>query len=337
MPNERMSVSNRSVPLIMRMRFPTISLVCLLVIVAGLSRSPANAAERNHLLMVQPLRNHPVTRIMQAGFLNRCRELGDACEVVGNASATSLDVSATIALAEAALARQRFSAVGVFALDQSIYPFISKLSREGLPVVTWHVVPPVGTVPGLSAATGEDVTQVGYDVATAMGQKLAGVGAVAITQGSFNVEENTKAAAFARSMRERFPKMKLLEPQLEGFEPSTAKSKAISLLQGHPEITGVFSTTGNGAQTWAGAARAVDRKLVIIGMDYIRQNLDLVRAGEVYGLVAQPLYEEGARAAELASALARGTRVSYVNVLPAKVITVNDLQMYYAILAKAQQ
>lgn len=321
----------------MRIRFLIVILVSVSAIITAVAQSPATAAENNHLLMVQPLRNHPVTRIMQAGFLNRCRELGWVCEVVGNASATSLDVSATIPLAESALARQRFGAVGVFALDQSIYPFIYKLSREGLPVVTWHVLPPVGTVPGLTAATGEDVNQVGVNAATALGQRLGGVGVVAITQGSFNVEENTKAAAFARSMQEHFPKIKLLQPQLEGYEPSSAKGKAISLLQGHPEVTGVFSTTGNGAQTWAGAARTEDRKLVIIGMDYIRQNLDLVRAGEVYGLVAQPLYEEGARAAELASALAQGKTVSYMNVLPAKVITATDLEPYYAILKKAHQ
>jgi ribose transport system substrate-binding protein len=274
---------------------------------------------------------------MQAGFLHRCRELGDVCEVVGNASATSLDVAATIPLAEAALSRGHFAAVGVFALDPSIYPFINKLSREGTPVVTWHVIPPQGSVPGLSAAAGEDVARVGMDAAMALGQKLGGVGVVAVTEGSFNVEENTKAAAFSRSMQEKFPKIKLLAPQLEGFEPSAAKSKAISLLQAHPDITGVFSTTGNGAQTWAGAARTAGRKVAIVAMDYIRQNLDLVKAGEVYGLVAQPLYEEGARAAELASALARGEKVSYINILPAKVITSTDLEPYYAILDAAKQ
>jgi hypothetical protein len=37
-------------------------------------------------------------------------------------------------------------------------------------------------------------------------------------------------------------------------------------------------------------------------MDYVRRNLDLVKAGEVYGLVAQPLYED------LAAALAKGKK-----------------------------
>jgi len=299
------------------------------------SVKPLNAAQS--LLWVHPLRDHPVCKIMQAGFLDRCRQLGLSCEVVGNASATTLDVAATIPLAEAALSRRPFGAVGVLALDTSIYPFIEKLSREGRPVVTWHELPTPNEIKGLSAATGEDLSQVGEEAALAVGEKLGGQGVVAVTQGSFNVEENTKAAFFKQGMAQHFPKIRVLEPQLEGFEPTAAKARAISLLQGHPDITGVFSTTGNGAQTWAGAARTADRKLIIIGMDYIRANLDLIKSGEVYGVVAQPLYEEGSKAADLLAALARGEKVPFRNPLPAKVITAADLDRYYALLDKAKQ
>jgi ribose transport system substrate-binding protein len=321
----------------MKPHFLAVIAIAGMATLAELSSSVASASDAKRLLMIQPMRNHPVSKLMQTGFLDRCRELGYICEVVGNPSATSLDISATIPLAEAALARETFGGVGVFALDPSIYPFIYKLSRERLPVVTWHALPPEGTVPGLLAATGEDVNQTGADAAVYLGTKLGGTGVVGITEGSFNVEENSKAAAFTRSMHERFPQIRVLAPQLEGFEPSVAKGKAINLLQGHPEITGIFSTTGNGAQTWAGAARTTQRKLVIIGMDYIRPNLDLVKAGEVYGLVAQPIYEEGSRAAELAATLAQGKTVPYMNVLPAKIITASDLAPYYAILDKAKQ
>jgi ribose transport system substrate-binding protein len=299
------------------------------------------AVERSNasrsLLFVQPLRDHPVCKIMAAGFLNRCQELGYHCEVVGNASATNLDVAATIPLAEAALARRDFGAVGVFALDTSIYPFIQRLSEEKLPVVTWHVLPEQGTVRGLVAATGQDIAQVGEEAGIAMGERLGGRGVVAITQGSFNTEENTKAAAFRSALAMRYPGIIVLEPQLEGFEPTAAKSKAISILQGNTAVNAVLSTTVHVAQNCAGAARAAGREVVIIGMDYIRANLDLVKTGEVYGIVAQPLYEEGAKTADLLAALTRGEKVPYRNPLPAKVITASDVEPYYAFLQKAQQ
>ncbi|HLA70683.1 MAG TPA: sugar ABC transporter substrate-binding protein [Steroidobacteraceae bacterium] len=289
------------------------------------------------ILWVQPLRDHPVHKLMQAGFLQRCREAGYTCDIVGNPSATNFDVSATIVLADAALARRQYSALAIYSPDPAIYPYIAKRAREGFPVVTWHRLPDAGEVPGLSAAAGHDVTQAATDAALAMGKALGGTGAIAVTQGSFNALENRMAADFAAQVRKTFPAITLLDPQLEGFEPSGAKAKAIALLQGNPQLTGAFSTTGNGAETWAGAARTTHRDVKIISMDYTRQNLDLVKAGAVYAIVAQPLYEEGAAVADLGAKLARHETVPLRNVLPAKIVTAADLAPYYQILSAAGQ
>ena len=213
-------------------------------------------------------------------------------------------MSATIPLADAALARHKYSAIAVYTPDPAIYPYVAKRAREGFPIVTWHRLPEQGSVPGLTAAVGHDVAQAASDAALAMGKVLDGKGTIAVTQGSFNAEENQMAADFAAVIAKNFPTIQLLAPQLEGFEPSAAKAKAIALLQGNPAITGAFSTTGNGAETWSGAARTAHRRISIISMDYTRQNLDLVKSGEVYAIVAQPLYEEGAAVADLAGQLA---------------------------------
>nr|MBA3325826.1 substrate-binding domain-containing protein [Paracoccaceae bacterium] len=297
-----------------------------------LGSSGATVAAEKALLWVQPMRDHPVHRLMQAGFLAKCAELGYTCEVVGNPSATNYDVAASIPLAEAALARTEFGAVAVYGPGPEIYPYIGKLGGEGIPVVTWHVLPPEGSVAGLKAATGEDIPAAGANAAIAMGEKLGGKGVVALTQGSINDTENAMSGAFRETMAAKFPDVTILETQLEGFEPSAAEAKAVGVLQGNPEVVGAFSTTGNGIQTWSGAARKADREVVIIGMDYIRQNLDIIKAGDAYGLVAQPLYEEGAKTAELAAAMAEGKEVPYLNPLPADVITADGLDPYYKIL-----
>jgi len=288
-----------------------------------------------NLLWVHPMKDHPVHRLMQAGFLNRCKELGYHCEVVGNPSATAADVSATIPLAEAALSRTRFDGVAVYGIYAAIHPYISKLSQEGLPVVVWHVLPEEGSVPGLKAAVAHDIAEAGANAAIAMGEKLGGQGSVAVTLGSSNETENAMASAFRSTMAERYPDIKVLADQIEGYEPSAAEAKAIAILQGNPDVVGAFSTTGNGNQTWAGAARKTGRNVIDIGMDYIRQNLDLIKSGQSYGLVAQPLYEESAKVAELLGALAQGETVPYRNVLPSRVITADDLDPYYQILESA--
>ena len=55
-------------------------------------------------------------------------------------------------------------------------------------------------------------------------------------------------------------------------------------------------------------------------MDYTRPNLDLVKEGKVYGLVAQPLYEEFYRRAELLVKAIDGETIEYRNLLPAPII-----------------
>ena len=306
-------------------------------LLASFGTAGAGYAQEVNLLWVQAMKDHPVHRLMQAGFLDKCKELGYTCEVVGDPSATNWDIPATLPLAEAALSRTKFNAVGVYGPDPAIYSYITKLAKEGLPVVTWHVLPPEGTVDGLKAAAAQDIAAAGTNAAIAIGDKLGGKGTVALTQGASNDTENAMSDAFRKTIAEKYPDINVLETQMEGFEPSAAEGKAIAILQGNPDVTAAFGTTGNSIQTWSGAARKAGRDVVIIGMDYIRQNLDLVKSGAAYGIVAQPLYEESAKVAELLGALAKGETVEYMNVLPSKVITAADLDPYYAMLESAGQ
>jgi ribose transport system substrate-binding protein len=318
----------------MKARLGKATLIAALAVMAATGW--AQALEKK-LLWVQPMRDHPVHRLMQQGFLDKCKELGYTCEIVGNPSATNWDVAGTLPLAEAAIARTKFDAIGVYGPDPAIFPFISKLAGEGFPIVTWHVLPPEGTVPGLKAATGEDIANAGTNAAVAIGDKLGGKGTVALTQGASNDTENAMSDAFRKTIAAKYPGIKVLDTQMEGFEPSAAEGKAVAILQGNPDVNAAFSTTGNGIQTWSGAARKAGRDVVIIGMDYIRQNLDIVKAGGAYGIVAQPLYEESAKTAELLAALAEGKTVPYLSPLPAAVITAKDLDKYYKILDAAGQ
>lgn len=307
------------------------------VLAAALGTASIGRAAEVHLLWVQPMKDHPVHRLMQAGFLDKCKELGYVCEVVGDPSATNWDIPATLPLAEATIARTKYDAIGVYGPDPAIYSYITKLSKEGFQVVTWHVLPPEGTVEGLKSATGEDIPNAGENAAIAIGERLGGKGTVALTQGASNATENAMSDAFRKAIAAKYPDIKVLDTQMEGFERSAAEAMAVAILQGNPDVTAAFGTTGNSIQTWSGAARTAGREVVIIGMDYIRQNLDLVKSGAAYGIVAQPLYEESAKVAELLGDLAQGKTVPYLNPLPAKVITAADLDPYYKMLDSAGQ
>jgi ribose transport system substrate-binding protein len=295
------------------------------------SAGSGGGGSKGKLLWVQPLRNNPVHRIMQGGFLSECKKLGYSCEIVGS---EELDMPATAPLVDAVLSKGGVKAMGVYAYDPSTYPFIAKWGKDS-PIVSWHIPVPEGDAPGLKAVTGCVPTDYAKNAAVAIGKKLGGKGTVAITEGSFNTVENLVAKTFTDTMKAQFPNVKVLKPQVEGFDAPAAKAKAVSILQSDKSINAAFSTTGGGPVTWAGAQQASGRKLTIIGMDYVQQNLDLVKSGEVYAVVGQPLFQEGAKTADLLADLASGKSVSYQNPLPAEIITKDLAPKYDALLAQA--
>jgi ribose transport system substrate-binding protein len=291
------------------------------------------AGDKGKLLWVQPMRNHPVHRIMQGGFLSECRKLGYECEIVGS---EQLDMPSTAPLADAVLAKGGIKAIGVYAYDPSTYPFIARWGKD-YPIVSWHIPVREGEAPGLKAVTGTVPTDYAVESARAIGREIGCKGTVAVTEGSFNTVENLVARVFTETMADECPDVKVLKPQEEGFDVPAAKAKAVSILQANPDTNAAFSTTGGGPVTWAGAADQAGKRLTIIGMDYVRQNLDLVKAGRVFAVVGQPLFEEGAKTADLLDQLVAGEAVSYDNPLPATIITRDQVARFEAMLDEADE
>ncbi|HWQ84705.1 MAG TPA: hypothetical protein VN363_09070, partial [Anaerolineales bacterium] len=56
----------------------------------------------------------------------------------------------------------------------------------------------------------------------------------------------------------------------------------------------------------------------------------------VYGLVAQPLYEEFYASVELVAKAINGEAIEYLNLLPAPVIMEADLESYYGFNDRAE-
>ncbi len=285
------------------------------------------------LYWVQPLKGHPVHQLTQIGFREGCRQLGYQSEVIGTDTA---DVAGTIALAEQALARGDASGMAIWTGDPAFNPFIEKAAGAGVPIVLPHFPVPEGSVPGATGVISCDPAAYAREAARFMGKEMGGKGAVAITQGSFNTTENTVAAEFRKAMAKDYPGVRVLEPQQEGFDASQAIAKAVAILQAHPEVTAALSTTGGGPTTWAGAQKDAGRKIIAVGMDYTRVNLDLVKNGEIRAVIGQPLWDESVGAAGLLDKAAKKQKIPWWTVLKAPVITKADLDPYYKILDRVE-
>ena len=282
---------------------------------------------------VQPLKGHPVHQMTQIAFREGCRKLGYRCQIIGT---ETLDIAGTIALAEQALATGNAKGMAIWTGSPAWNPLIEKVGEAGIPVVLPHFPVDEGTVPGATGIISCDPADYATEAAQEIGKAIGGKGAVAVTQGSFNTTENMVAEVFTKTMREQYPEVKVLDPEEEGFDAPKAISKAVFLLQAHPDIVAAISTTGGGPTTWAGGQRETGREIVVVGMDYTRINLDLVKNGEIHAVIGQPLWSESFGAAELLDKAVRGEEIPWWTKLPAPLITQDKLAHYDKLLDKVE-
>lgn len=280
-------------------------------------------------------RQHPVVRIMMAGFFQACADYGLDCK---DAGVDGDDTAGVIRKMEEA------TALGSSGVLHTIYDpafFQSALDgiNAGIPVVNGHFPYPEGEIPGMLAYAAPDNKDYSMRAAKAIAEKIDCKGPVGVSQGGLNDGENTVYETFKATLEETCPGIVVVGPAIEGYDKVAAIAAVTAFLQGNPELTAGFSTTGGGAAAWAGALDDLGRKpgeVVVGGMDYSRENLDLVKNGKVYLLVGQPLFEEMYYGVQLLVTHMMGYPVPYANTLPAPLITKDNVDGFYQYLDKAE-
>ncbi len=175
----------------------------------------------------------------------------------------------------------------------------------------------------------------GYEAGKVLGEAVGGKGTIAITQNTFNDGENQATEGFTKAIKEFYPDIKLLEPQVESADVTTGIGVATSIIQANfSELVGAFGTTGTSPQSWSTAAANTGWTGKIIGMDATSANLDILAAGGCYGLVAQPMFDAWAEGAQHLDAFLRGNGDSYEfeNFVESPVIFADDVEQYRDLL-----
>jgi ribose transport system substrate-binding protein len=306
-------------------------LAMLSLMLVGVAK-PANAAPvTGKFYWVQNTAWHPVHQLTQLSFLLGCTEQKLDC-ALATTDDTSLEALIAVGLQTVARPDVKGIAVWCCGLPQ-LKPVVEAAKAKGIPVAMLHGPTPEGSFPDNMVVIAADTTKYPDPIAKAMCDQLKDkTGTVAITQNNYNPTEDMVAKVFAEGMKKYCPNLKVLAPELEGPEPTKAIAVAVSIMQANPDIVAGFSTTGGGPTTWAGAQKETGVKIVAVGMDYTRVNLDLVKSGQIYGVVAQPLYEESYAAGVILSKMASGEKVPYWSVLEAPLVTKDNLDAYYKIL-----
>ena len=293
---------------------------------------------KGKFVWVQSSAWHPVHQYTQQGFLAGCEAQGLDCEL---ATTDENTLDALVALADQTVSRPDVKGVAMWFGGLPVAkPIIEKAKANGIAVVLPHFPVEEGFFADNAVQIAADTTKYPDPVAKAMCDELKSQGitegSVAITENNHNATEDMVAQVFADGMEKYCPDLTILPVELEGPEPTQAIAVATSIMQANPDLVAALSTTGGGPTTWAGAQSETGKQIVAVGMDTTRVNLDLVTNGEVWGLVAQPLYDETFGSAELLYKMANGEDVPYWTVLEAPLVTKDNTQYFYDLLAQVE-
>jgi len=270
---------------------------------------------------------------MQSGFVDAARKMGYPYYIYAPDDA---DTARAYQLAEAGVVQHSIVGMLQYIFDEGTAVYIQKWADMGIAVTSAHTFiddEDKDLWPGLLAWAACSAETYGRLSANAIGNEIGGEGTVAVTVGSFNKTETRAADSFIDEMKKNFPNVNVLDAVEEGFDTPDAIQRATAIVQANPDLVGAFSTTGAGPSTWAGAQANTGRPIVSIAMDYSEINLDLVKKGEVYGLVAQPLYHAFYAATEILDKHFRGEPYEWANEIEAPLITIDNVDDYYDLVA----
>lgn len=283
---------------------------------------------------VHPNRQHPVVRLMMLGFVEACRDLDVDCV---DAGLDFVDIPALLVKGEQAITLG--SSGVVYTQDAVFYENGKAIVNAGIPLVATHIQLKNNEIPGLYAWVATDNIDYSQRSADRMAELIGCKGSVAVTLGSYSDLEGAVYEAFKARMQEKCPGIIVHEPYEEGFDSPPAIAKMVAIFRSDPDISAVYSTTGAGAYNWAQAAMEMGYaagQVKIAGMDYSRQNLDLVKSGWVDFLVGQPLYEEHYRAVECLVGKLKGDPCELANPFPAPLVDKSNMDIYYGFCDRSE-
>lgn len=278
-------------------------------------------------------------QVMIAGFMQTAEKLGMKTLYIGGDTSDSAAVEQMI---DSAIAQyDDLTAACLNISSETRWEMAKKFTDAGIHVVCcWSAITKDAIVEhGIDPEMilGYHATnsyKYGYDSGMMIGELCGGEGTVAITQNTFNDQENLAAQGTIDALAENYPDMKVLDPQVESADVTQGVSVVTSIIQANlSDLVAGYSTTGTGAQSWSQAAEDLGWEGVIIGMDATSANLDILEAGGVTALVAQPIYDGYGLCAEHIYHWLLGEEWPFEDTLECPLITAEDAPYYRDILA----
>jgi ribose transport system substrate-binding protein len=198
---------------------------------------------------------------------------------------TEAMVDKQIDMLSAALARKP-SALGFAALDsQAAIPLLKKAQAQHIPVIAFDSGVD-SDIPVTTAATNNKAAAA--EAADQMAKLIGNEGQVAVVAHDQTSRTGIdRRDGFVERIKAAHPKVKIVTVQYGGGDQLKSTDLTKSILTAYPNLKGVFGTNEGSAIGVINGCREMKRKVVIVGFDSGKKQIDAIREGFEAGAITQ--------------------------------------------------
>ncbi|ACI18444.1 ABC transporter substrate-binding protein [Dictyoglomus thermophilum] len=283
-------------------RFLIVTLISLFLI--GFS---ITSAQRPYIAMISKGFQHQFWQAVKMGAEKAAKDLNVTITFEGPESEAMVDKQ--IEMLQAALAKKP-AALCIAALDsKAVIPYLEKAHSMGIPVIGFDSGVD-SDIPVTTVAT-DNIKAAGY-AADMMAKFINRVGEVALV-----VHDQTSRTGidrrdgFVNRIKQKYPLIKIVAIQYGGGDHLKSTDLAKAIIQAHPRLKGIFGANEGSAIGVINAVREMNKvgKIVVIGYDSGKQQIDAIKSGLMAGAITQNPVGMGYMAVEAAVKAIKGEKL----------------------------
>lgn len=276
--------------------------------------------DQKRIAFVSPQVNYPVWLQAKKGFDDAAEEFGFYGLWLGGGNCNIDDMVKEI---DVAISENVDAVITCPLTPDRFTPIFEKLQREGIPLITIAVDAEQESL--RSAFVGSNYTELGYKQAEALHENVGNDMKIGVIMSGLETQNQVIQVESLKEYIKDLPNAEIIAYDEDFSDPVIGISVFSDMIDAHPEINAIFGTEGGGPSGFAKVVKdhGLQDQITIIGMDIIEDNLNVIREGNIYGVMSQDFYQMGFLAGQYALEKSTGQEVPSITYTKTELIT-ND-------------
>ena len=271
---------------------------------AGSKEAPKASGGKIYIPLISKGFQHQFWQAVKKGAMNAAADLNVEVTFEGPESESQVDKQ--IEMLQAAMGKNP-SALGIAALDsKAVIPLLQQAQAKKIPIIAFDSG--VDSDIPMTTVSTDNLVAAGV-AADKVAAAIGGKGKVAVI-----VHDQTSRTGidrrdgFLKRMKEKYPDIQVLEPQYGGGDHLKSTEIAKTVINGNPDLKAYFGANEGSAIGILNAVKELkmEGKLVIVGYDSGKLQIEAIKSGLMLGAVQQNPVLMGYKTVELAVKALKG-------------------------------